>query len=158
MLKVDSEKIPTFCNVNCKTMPTAKKKVKKKQRKPSFTFPKAARYRVTSHDNNGVVNNNNTSLTSNGKSRYLNSWNAQYHSTYKHHIRMTSSTTSQLRQGHGRRRGGGGSGLDFNRLMHLNNRVVAKLNMLEISGHLTTSNSRKQVSSAANKEEGRLGV
>ena len=134
-------------------MPTAKKKVKKKQRKPSFTFPKAARYRVTSHDNNGVVNNNNTSLTSNGKSRYLNSWNAQYHSTYKHHIRMTSSTSSQLRQGQGRRRGGGGggSGLDFNRLMHLNNRVVAKLNMLEISGHVT-SNGRKQVSLAVNKQ------
>ena len=147
-------------------MPTAKKKVKKKQRKPSFTFPKAAarRYRVTSHDNNsnGVANNNNSSVASNGvkSSRYLNSWNAQYHSTYKHHIRMTSSTSSQLRQGQGRRGrgGGGGSGLDFNRLMHLNNRVVAKLNMLEISGHLTTSNSRKQVSSAANKEEGRLGV
>ena len=149
-------------------MPTAKKKVKKKQRKPSFTFPKAAaRYRVTSHDNNsnGVVNSNNNTggVAANGvkSSRYLNSWNAQYHSTYKHHIRMTSSTSSQLRQGQGRRGrggGGGGSGLDFNRLMHLNNRVVAKLNMLEISGHVTSSNSRKQVSSAANKEEGRLGV
>ena len=127
-------------------MPTAKKKVKKK-RKPSFTLPKAAvsAYRVTSpcrddvhvrtshHGINGTVANGGT------RSRYVGStWNTvtsryyqqqqqrqQQQHTYKHHMRMTTSLSHHRKVRT--------SGLDFNRLMHLNNRVVAKLNMLDIA-------------------------
>ena len=94
-------------------MPSAKKKIKKK-RKPSFTFPK------TPYMSN-YVNNHTFHVTG----ARVSTWSA-YRSTSSKHVRSVprERNVNNVRNG---------IGLDFNRLMHLNNRVVAQLNMLEIN-------------------------
>lgn len=95
-------------------MPTVKKKLKKK-RKASFTLPK------TSHKTHYVpsstwMNNNARNDTWIYHNARAGAWNRPCK-----HVRNAPTYK------------GNGSGLNFNRLMNLNNRVVAKLNVVEIS-------------------------
>ena len=105
-------------------MPTAKKKIKKK-RKPSFTLPKSPprpnyAQRPSPYFQNGAP--------------IVGTWNTAFRTSTSKNVRATSH--------HSR---GDRMSMNLNRLMHLNNRVVAKLNMLEINRWAQHTQYQQQV-------------